>query len=65
MEGNKFILFRFQLTAVWEVLHGNVKLKLIWNFIGRKNVEKKLGCTVLEYRTSSIEVLYSIYYAII
>jgi hypothetical protein len=29
MEGNKFILFRSQLTAVLEVLRGNVKRKLV------------------------------------
>jgi hypothetical protein len=42
MEGNKFILFRCQLTAVREVKL-NVKLKLVCNFIGRKNSEKNLA----------------------
>jgi hypothetical protein len=43
MDGNKFILFRSQLTAVREVLHGNVKRKLGWNVIGWKNSGQSLA----------------------
>jgi hypothetical protein len=42
MEGNKFILFPSRLTAVREVLHENVKWKLVCNFTEQEKSAKKL-----------------------
>jgi hypothetical protein len=51
MEGNKFILFRSQLTAVLEALHGNVKRKPVeFYWIGK--AAKKSIVTLFKNETS-------------